>query len=104
MMLAPILRRLDVQVHLGEVVQREYADHADDDCGEHDLRDGPVLKEQLADEHVEFSHAAFLQEEAKRQTKQRAGDQFGSRGHRRRGLFRRLLNGFARINHGLLTV
>ena len=66
-MLAPI-GRLDVQVHLGEVVQRQYTYYTHHDCGEYDLRDGPVLEEQLADEHVEFSHAAFLQEEAKRQT------------------------------------
>jgi hypothetical protein len=74
-------RRLDVQVHLGEVVQREYADHADDNCGEHYLHDGPVLKKQLADEHVVFANAPFLQEEAKHQAKNRTRNQLGSRGY-----------------------
>jgi hypothetical protein len=53
---------------------------------------------------MEVSHAAFLQEEAKRQTKNTAGDQFGSRNHRRRGLFLRFRTSFARINHRFLTV
>ncbi len=73
-------------------------------CGEHYLHDGPILKEQLADENMVFSNAAFLQKETRRQTKHRAGNQCGCRGHKRRGRFRRLLNGFAGINHTYLTV
>ena len=52
-------RRLDVQVHLREVMQGKHADHADDDRGEHDLHDGKILEQKLADENVELSHAAL---------------------------------------------
>jgi len=51
-----------------------------------------------------FSNAPFLQKEAKHQTKHRAGNQCGSRGHIWRGRIRRLLNGFAGINHTHLTI
>jgi len=47
MMFAPILVGLICRFTFGEVVQREHADHADDNCGEHDLRNGPILKKQF---------------------------------------------------------
>ena len=93
-----------VEVYVGEVMQREYADHADDNCGQYDLRNGPILKKQLTDEHVVLPNAPFLQQETKHQTKDRARNQLGSRVHMWRGHFRRLLNGFAGIDHTHLTV
>ena len=51
---------------MGETVQRVDADHTNDDRAEHDVHGGEVLEQKLADKHVVFRHAAFLQEETER--------------------------------------
>ena len=56
------------------MVQREDAEHADDDRGQHDLHDGQVLEQQLADEDVEFADAAFLQQEAEDEAEEDRAD------------------------------
>ena len=66
MMFGPSLVGWRMQVHLGEMMQSEDADHADDNRGQHDFRDGPILEQQLADQHVELCHAAFLKKESRR--------------------------------------
>ncbi len=90
--------RLQVEVHLGETVQNEDTDHADKNGGHHDLHDREVLQEELAQQHIVFSHTALLQQETKREAEENGGEQFRQRKRPLRGglhFFDRL----AGINH-----
>ena len=91
-------RRLKMQIHLGEIMQREDADHADDDCRHHDLHDREVLEQQLTEQDVVFAHAALLQKEAEREAEENRADQLRT-AHRALRRLAGLLHCFAGIDH-----
>ena len=68
------LRWLGVKVDLGEVMQRKNADHTHDDCRQHNLHNGPVLKQQLTDKNMVRADAALLQKKSKQESKDDSAD------------------------------
>ena len=92
---------LSVEVDLREVMQRKNADHAHDDCRQHDLHNGPVLEQELADENMVGADAALLQQKAKHKSEYDTSDNHRG-GCRRCGLVELgFFDGFARIEHRL---
>ena len=80
------------------MVQRKDADHPDHDGRHHDLRDGEVLKEQLAKQNVVFADAALLQKEAKREPEEDRAHQLRT-AHSALQWLAGLFHCFARLDH-----
>ena len=94
-------RWLGVKVDLREVMQRENADHAHDDCGDHNLHDGPVLQKKLADENMVGADATFLQQKAKSESEYDAADDHLGGCRQCRLIDLGFFDRFARIEHRL---
>lgn len=48
---------MNMEIRLGKMMQGENSYHANNNCRKHDLDDGEILKQELADQHIVFADA-----------------------------------------------